>query len=123
MQLPPNAYVYGPCGSGKSAVVTALFATSVRVSSVNNAAIHTTTRVQATFAPRFVYVDARETTSAFAFYHAVLDALVDESVPKQGIKTEALQSRLKDAVEGNAQASSSPSTTSANREHPGPGPR
>ncbi|WP_367996741.1 Cdc6/Cdc18 family protein [Haloferax volcanii] len=98
--LPPNAYVYGPKGSGKSAVVTALFDHLVRVSSVNNAAIHTTTRVQATFAPRFVYVDARETTSAFAFYHAVLDALVDESVPKQGIKTEALQSRLKDALDG-----------------------
>ncbi|MFC7131113.1 Cdc6/Cdc18 family protein [Haloferax chudinovii] len=98
--LPPNAYVYGPKGSGKSAVVTALFDRLVRVSSVNNAAIHTTTRVQATFAPRFVYVDARETTSAFAFYHAVLDALADESVPKQGIKTEALQSRLKETLDG-----------------------
>lgn len=39
--LPPNAYVWGPPGSGKSAVVTALFTQLDRLLRRSRAAIHT----------------------------------------------------------------------------------
>ena len=64
--LPANGYLRGPFGAGKSAVVTALFAR----------------------------LDARS-TSAFAFYRAVLDGLRDESVPEHGVGTDDLRERLR----------------------------
>ncbi|MFB6150775.1 MAG: Cdc6/Cdc18 family protein [Haloarculaceae archaeon] len=97
-QLPPNAYVSGPFGSGKSAVVTALFAHLDRLSTGTRSVIHTSTRAGSPGAPGFVYVDTRETSSEFAFNHRVLDALVDESVPDHGISTEELRARLHDLL-------------------------
>ncbi|WP_435347085.1 Cdc6/Cdc18 family protein [Haloarchaeobius sp. HRN-SO-5] len=99
-RLPPNAYVWGPPGSGKSAVVTALFAHLDRLLSQTGSVIHTTTRARPRPAPSFVYVDARLAGSDFTLYHAVLDELVDESVPKQGVRTETLRSRLEDRLAG-----------------------
>jgi Cdc6-like AAA superfamily ATPase len=92
--LPPNAYVHGPFGSGKSAVVTALFARLDRLSTKTGSVIHTSTRAASPPSPGFVYVDVREATSEFAFYRRVLDALVDESVPRHGISTDTLRERL-----------------------------
>jgi Cdc6-like AAA superfamily ATPase len=92
--LPPNAYVHGDFGSGKSAIVTALFAHLERLSTETRSVIHTSTRAASPTSPGFVYLDMRETTSEFAFYHNVLDALVDESVPEHGISTEELRERL-----------------------------
>ena len=97
-QLPPNAYVYGPSGSGKSAVITALFANLEQLPTEQQAIIHTTTRAQPPTSPSFIYVNARETASEFAFYHAILDSLVDDSVPEHGIGTETLKSRLHELV-------------------------
>jgi len=102
-RLPPNAYVYGPPGSGKSAIVTALFTRLSRLSTGTRSVIHTSTRAATPAAPEFVYVDRRETTSEFAFYHDVLDGLVDESVPEHGVSTEELRSRLHDHL-GNARS-------------------
>lgn len=92
--IPPNAYVHGPAGSGKSAVVTALFTHLRRLSTETRSVIHTSTRASAPASPGFVYVDMREATSEFAFYHRVLDGLVDESVPEHGISTAELRDRL-----------------------------
>ncbi len=97
-QLPPNAYMYGPFGAGKSAVVTALFAHLRRLSTETRSVIHTSTRTTSPTTPGFVYVDMRGKTSAFAFYHGVLDSLVDESVPEHGISTADLRSRLHDLL-------------------------
>jgi len=91
--LPPNAYVHGPFGAGKSAVVTALFAGLERLST-GQGAIHTSTRAATPGTPGFAYVDMRETASEFAFYHAVLDGLVEERVPEHGIGTADLRERL-----------------------------
>jgi Cdc6-like AAA superfamily ATPase len=99
-KLPPNAYVHGPAGSGKSAVVTALFGHLERLPTDARAVIHTTTRAQTPTSPAFVYVDMRATTSEFAFYHAILDSLTEESVPEHGIGTETLQSRLHEKLSG-----------------------
>jgi Cdc6-like AAA superfamily ATPase len=93
-RLPPNAYVCGPPGSGKSAIVTALFTRLSRLSTERRSVIHTSTRAASPTAPEFVYVDRRKTTSEFAFYHGVLDGLVDEPVPEHGVSTAELRSRL-----------------------------
>jgi Cdc6-like AAA superfamily ATPase len=92
--LPPNAYVYGPLGAGKSAVVMSLFAHLQQLAVETSSVIHTSTRAAPPTVPGFVYVDMRETTSEFAFYHAVLDSLVDDSVPEHGISTGDLRDRL-----------------------------
>jgi len=99
-QLPPNAYVSGPAGAGKSAVVTALFSHLDRLSTETRSIIHTSTRAATPTSPAFAYVDLRETTSEFAFYHGVLDALVEESVPDHGISTADLRQRLHDLLGG-----------------------
>jgi Cdc6-like AAA superfamily ATPase len=96
--LPPNAYLSGPFGSGKSAIVTSLFAHLKRLLSEDRAIIHTSTRAASPRRPGFVYVDLRETTSEFAFYHSVLDGLVEEPVPEHGISTAELRSRLHDLL-------------------------
>jgi len=102
-QLPPNAYVHGGVGTGKSAVVTALFAHLQRLSTETRSVIHTSTRTASPTAPGFVVVDLRGKTSQFAFYHSVLDALVEESVPEHGISTGELRERLHDFL-GNSRS-------------------
>ncbi|WP_136717167.1 Cdc6/Cdc18 family protein [Halorientalis salina] len=96
--LPPNAYVWGPIGAGKSAVVTALWANLAGQLSESQSVIHTTTRSQTTNAPQFVYVDSREASSTFAQYRAILDAISDESVPEKGIGTDTLETRLTNSL-------------------------
>ncbi|WP_276259609.1 Cdc6/Cdc18 family protein [Haloglomus litoreum] len=95
-QLPTDAYVWGPAGSGKSAVITALFAHLSRLLSGSATVIHTSTRAQSAETPAFVYVDARRSDSAFGLYHAVLDGMLDESVPRHGVGTETIRDRLVD---------------------------
>lgn len=98
-RLPPNAYVYGPAGAGKSAVVTALFEQLEEFVSAGQSVIHTTTRKPPESAPRFVYVDIRGTDSKFLFYHDVLDSLTDTTVPRHGVSTEELRSQLHDFLD------------------------
>jgi Cdc6-like AAA superfamily ATPase len=95
-QLPTDAYVWGPAGSGKSAVITALFAHLDRLLSGSATVIHTSTRAQSAETPAFVYVDARRSDSAFGLYHAALDGMLDESVPRHGVGTETIRERLVD---------------------------
>jgi Cdc6-like AAA superfamily ATPase len=101
---PDDAYVWGPKGAGKSAVVSALFG---RLSEQNNrrrSTILTTTRAVAPPTTAFVYVDARYATSEFALYHDVLDDIVEESVPEGGVGTADLRDRLDDELSGSTQA-------------------
>ncbi|MFW6435283.1 MAG: Cdc6/Cdc18 family protein [Halovenus sp.] len=94
-RLPPNAYLYGPFGVGKSAIVQALFTHLQQLSTETKSVIHTSTRVRSPSPPGFVYVDLRETQTGFAFYHTVLDALAEESIPEHGISTETLRDKLR----------------------------
>lgn len=94
--LPTNCYVWGSKGTGKSALLTALFSELRRASRETNAGIHTSTRVADDGMTDFAYVDARETRSEFGLLHAVLDALLEEHVPKQGIGRERLGELLND---------------------------
>ncbi|WP_267639819.1 Cdc6/Cdc18 family protein [Haloarchaeobius amylolyticus] len=101
--LPMNAYVWGPAGSGKSAVLTSLTTSLDRLISQSRSVIHTTTRAQTAPAPTFVYVDARQANTDLGLYHAVLDSILDESVPKKGVGSDALRSRLADLLSGSRQ--------------------
>jgi len=92
--LPPNAYLHGPPGAGKSAVVSALFSSLDELAIDSRSTIYTSTRAAPPLYPRFAYLDMRTATSEFAFYHAVLDGLVEESVPNHGVSTEELRERL-----------------------------
>ncbi len=95
-RLPPNAYVHGPPGTGKSAVVSALFARFARHSADRGRRIYTTTRAVERAVARFVYLDTREATSEFDFYRDLLDALSDDPAPEHGVSTEELRSRIHD---------------------------
>lgn len=100
--LPSNAYLWGPKGSGKSAVVSVLFERLAAVSTRARSSIHTATRADRTANPTFVYVDARGAASRFALYRALLDGLVDETVPRQGVGIERIHDRLRNALEAEA---------------------
>lgn len=92
--LPPNFYVWGPKGTGKSAVITALFTHLSEFTGRPRAAILTTTRAEPSRPTEFVYLDARDACSDFALSHAVLDSVTDDSVPKHGVGTADLRTRL-----------------------------
>ena len=95
--LPPSVYVYGPKGSGKSAVVSALF-DRLATHSGPRQAIQTSTRAVQPTVPSFVYVDARTASTRFQLYRAVLAAITDEPVPDHGIGTDELAATLRDAI-------------------------
>ena len=94
--LPGDAYLWGPAGSGKSAIVTALFDRLGVVTIQSQTVIHTTTRAQSVELPRFVYINARGADTEFQLYHALLDGLTSVDVPQKGVSTDELRSRLHD---------------------------
>ncbi|MGQ3330233.1 MULTISPECIES: Cdc6/Cdc18 family protein [Halorubrum] len=96
--LPPSAYVHGPKGSGKSAIVTELFERLASHSGPRRA-IQTSTRAVEPTLPGFVYVDARRASTRFRLCHAALDAVSDEAVPEHGVGTDELVESLRDAVD------------------------
>jgi Cdc6-like AAA superfamily ATPase len=98
-QLPPNGYLHGPSGSGKSAVVTSLFEHLAQFSAKSQSMIHTSTRSASPASPSFVYIDLRGVASEFAFYHDVLDGLVDGQVPHHGVSTDEIRDRLHDILD------------------------
>ncbi|MUW15229.1 AAA family ATPase [Halorubrum sp. CBA1125] len=96
--LPPSVYVHGPKGSGKSAVVSALF-DRLATRSAPRRAILTSTRAAEPTLPEFVYVDARRAATRFRLYRAVLAAVTNEPVPDHGVETDELAASLRDAVD------------------------
>jgi len=96
---PPPLYVHGPKGAGKTAVVRAVVdRLSVRTRR-HDGTVPTATRHGRPGTLAFVLVDARRADSEFGLYRTVLDALVDEPVPSQGVGTDRLQSRLADRID------------------------
>ncbi|MFC6960832.1 Cdc6/Cdc18 family protein [Halocatena marina] len=98
-QLPSHAYVWGPSGSGKSAVITALLTQLDRLLCRSRTAIHTTTRARPDGTPAFVYVDARRARSDFGLYQTILDSVLEESVPEHGVGVDAISSWLSEHLE------------------------
>lgn len=97
-ERPPNAYVWGAKGTGKSAITTALFDHLARLPRRTDSVIHTSTRARNPPTPAFVTTDVRAADSEFGFYHSILDDLVDESVPQHGIGTGDLLDRLRERL-------------------------
>ena len=102
-QVPtPNTYVWGPAGSGNSAIVTALmWALDSEMSGADP--FYTATRAGSDRPEvRFVYLDARRARSRFQVYRELLEHLPDdllvESVSKRRVSTETLRERLGSAV-------------------------
>lgn len=98
-RLPPNAYVWGPPGSGKSAIITALLTQLGELLSRSRAAIHTATRARTDGTPAFVYVDARHARTEFGLQQTILDSVLDESVPEHGVGVDAISSWLDEYLE------------------------
>jgi Cdc6-like AAA superfamily ATPase len=95
--VPPNTYVWGPGGAGKSAIVTALLS-ALDAEIGGTEPFYTATRGGSDHPEvRFVYLDARRARSRFQVYRELLDDLQVESVPKRGVSTETLRKRI-DAV-------------------------
>ncbi|MEF8826090.1 MAG: AAA family ATPase [Halapricum sp.] len=102
--LPGDVYVWGPPGSGKSAILTSLFDQLRSMTVQPHTVIHTTTRAQTVELPSFVYVNARKAASEFQMYHSVLEALRSDDVPQQGVSTGELRSRLRQTISGSSGA-------------------
>lgn len=94
---PPTVYVHGPKGSGKSAIVSALFE-RLNAHSGPRQAIQTSTRAVEPTLPGFIYVDARHASTRFRLYRAALTAISDDSVPEHGIGTDEIVDSLRNAV-------------------------
>ena len=97
-RLPQHTYVYGPPGSGKSAVVTSILRSLERFLSRDDDAIQTTTRAASEPTFGFAYVDVRTDGTAFRLYRTIVGALRDERVPKRGVGTNQLRGRLEDEL-------------------------
>lgn len=93
-EVPPDLYLWGPKGSGKSAVTTALFEHLSSISHRSRSVIYTSTRAVEPETVEFVYIDARTAGSDFGIYHEVLDALIEETVPEHGVGTAEIRRRL-----------------------------
>ena len=95
--LPASSYVHGPKGSGKSAIVSALFERFAAHSGPRRA-IQTSTRAVDRTLPGFVYVDARRASTRFGLYHDMLAEIREDPVPEHGIGTDELADTLRDGI-------------------------
>lgn len=100
---PADCYVWGPKGTGKSAVIRALFSQLDRLVGRSTGRIYTTTRARPTADVAFVYVDGRQAKTGFALIHAVLNSLSNDPVPKQGLSATTIRSRLDDRLDPDSQ--------------------
>ena len=98
--LPPSTYVFGPKGSGKTALVQATFDHLAGVSRKQHRGIQTATRTERPKTPPFVYVDAREAESEFALLAAVLNGLLERAAPTQGVSTGRIRERIAREIDG-----------------------
>ncbi len=98
--VPEDFVVAGPPGSGKSAVVTALFKGLDNRLGQSGNVIGTTTRAgSGSSVTWFLVLDARRVQSAFALYRTLLSTVTTESVPQSGIGTDELRAQLQAELE------------------------
>ena len=96
--VPPNSYVWGPRGSGKSAIITALIS-ALDAEGTASDAFYTATRGGSDRPDvQFVYLDARRAMSRFRLYRELLDGLLVEAIPERGVSTSALRDRISDVT-------------------------
>lgn len=92
--VPPNMYIWGPRGSGKSAIVTALI-TTLKQELSRQRPLYTATRGESGLSGmRFVYLNSRQAASKFQIYRHLLNELRSGSVPQRGVSTDKLRERI-----------------------------
>lgn len=98
--IPEDIAVFGPSGAGKSAIVTSLFSHLNESFTEVSGSIGTTTRSGSAIpAAQFAYVNSRQIDSQFQFYHAILDTVSPDPVPRRGIGTDELRERLEATIQ------------------------
>ena len=65
----------------------------------NETPIYTTTRAAPAPNVQFVYVDARRSQSPFALLHTVVDTVIAESIPRQGVGSDVIIERFADHLD------------------------
>lgn len=101
-QVPPSVYLWGPKGSGKSAIVTAVIR-ALQNELAGRQTTYTATRGRSAMSGlRFVYVDTRRATSEFKLCHHLLEGMTDESVPQRGIGTNDLIAGIEEELDRSA---------------------
>ena len=86
--LPPDAYVWGPSGAGKTAIVTTLLS-ALEQELTDRQPLYTATRAESRRSGfGFAYLDARRARSEFRIYRQLLDELRPEPVPERGLGTD-----------------------------------
>lgn len=100
-EVPSNLAVWGPQGTGKSAIVVSLLSTLTDEFTESRSRLYTATRGGETRdRVRFAYADARRTSSEHKLYYSILEHLTPESVPERGIGTETLRDRIATELAG-----------------------
>lgn len=98
--LPPDIYVWGEAGTGKSALVAAVMS-AMESEFRQHPLRYTANRARGVDSEiQFVYVDGWQTNTCFKLYHRMLDALRAENIPKRGIGTDDLLSGVKTELQG-----------------------
>ena len=95
-EIPEPLYLSGPTGSGKSAIVTAMFRKLSEIPSETRPVIHTSTRVEPSQQPVFSYIDSRHVDTEFAFFRTILDRVTADTIPKRGVSTTTLRDELRE---------------------------
>jgi len=92
--LPPNAYVWGPSGAGKTAIVTTLLS-ALEQELTDRQPLYTATRAESGRSGfGFAYLDARRARSEFRVYRQLLDELRPEPVPERGLGTDDIRADI-----------------------------
>lgn len=97
-QLPPSTYLWGPKGSGKSAIVTAVMR-SLEDELSSRQPTYTATRSRSAMSGlRYAYIDTRGATSEFKLYHRLLDGVTENPVPERGIGSDDLVEAIREEL-------------------------
>jgi len=92
--LPPNVYVWGPSGAGKTATVTTLLS-ALEQELTDRQPLYTATRAESRRSGfGFAYLDARRARSEFRVYRQLLDELRPEPVPERGLGTDEIRADI-----------------------------
>ena len=102
-QPPTDSYVWGPKGTGKTAVVRPLFEQLSQTLGRGESQLYTATRAAPESELQIVYIDARRGGSPFSILHAAAESVAASAIPKQGVGIESVRTQLREQLSGRNQ--------------------